>query len=59
LQAIYSRDALAKALYEKVFQWLVTKINENIHSNHKEKDLTVIGLLGILELLFEAVHWIW
>ncbi|KYR02066.1 myosin IE [Tieghemostelium lacteum] len=43
-QAVFSRDALAKALYEKLFQWLVTKINTQINS--AEKGL-VIGILDI------------
>jgi len=43
-QAIYSRDALAKALYERLFQWLVSKINTQI--NNPEKG-PVIGILDI------------
>ncbi|EFA77144.1 myosin IE [Heterostelium album PN500] len=44
VQAIFSRDALAKALYERLFQWLVTRINHEINAN--EKGL-VIGILDI------------
>lgn len=46
-QAIYSRDALAKALYERVFHWLVAKINVNLKATEKASDLYVIGLLDI------------
>ncbi|GAM19588.1 hypothetical protein SAMD00019534_027630 [Acytostelium subglobosum LB1] len=43
-QAVFSRDALAKALYERLFQWLVSRINHEINCN--EKGL-VIGILDI------------
>lgn len=46
-QANYSRDALAKALYERVFHWLVAKINVNLRATDKPSDLYVIGLLDI------------
>ncbi|EGC34012.1 myosin IE [Dictyostelium purpureum] len=43
-QATFSRDALAKALYERLFQWLVSKINTIINSPEKGP---VIGILDI------------
>ncbi|KAK0418532.1 hypothetical protein QR680_013620 [Steinernema hermaphroditum] len=48
--ALYSRDALAKAIYERLFNWVVQKINEAIAvngcKNGRGKD-TVIGVLDI------------
>lgn len=45
-QAIFSRDALSKALYERLFDWIVKTINTNINDPH-EKDMLKIGVLDI------------
>jgi len=45
-QALFSRDALAKALYERLFNWIVDTINLNIN-DPKEKDWLKIGVLDI------------
>ncbi|KAH7731291.1 myosin IG protein [Aphelenchoides avenae] len=44
----YTRDALAKALYERIFCWLVARINEAIHvkGNGRQKS-TLISVLDI------------
>jgi len=55
-QAVYARDAFAKALYERVFSWLVQRINKSIrYKPAYGEDLTVIGVLDIYGFeIFEA-----
>lgn len=45
-QAVYSRDALAKSVYDRLFTWVIKKINENIFSKNAGRR-AVIGVLDI------------
>jgi hypothetical protein len=44
VQAVASRDALAKTVYDRVFDWLVTRVNKAMY---KAADGLVIGVLDI------------
>ncbi|XP_045772593.1 unconventional myosin IC isoform X2 [Maniola jurtina] len=46
-QAQYARDALAKAIYDKHFSWLVSRLNASLAPKHKDPRDSVIGILDI------------
>ncbi|KAG0695254.1 Myosin-IB [Chionoecetes opilio] len=45
-QAVYARDALAKSVYERVFDWLVERINQTLHNTEAGRK-TLLGILDI------------
>ncbi|XP_049544583.1 unconventional myosin IC isoform X1 [Anopheles darlingi] len=45
--AIYARDALAKAVYDRLFSWLVSRINTSLHAEGAAKKNSVMGILDI------------
>ena len=50
VQASYARDALCKALYSRLFSWLVLRINDSIQvpagGNDKRKSMGVLDIYG-------------
>ncbi|XP_071180083.1 unconventional myosin-Ic-like [Mytilus edulis] len=51
-QALYARDALAKGVYDRLFTWIVQKINESLSSRRRSK----CNLMGLLDIYgFEIV----
>lgn len=46
-QAQYARDALAKAMYDKHFSWLVSRLNASLTPAQKDARSSVIGILDI------------
>ncbi|CAG2185717.1 MYO1 [Mytilus edulis] len=54
-QALYARDALAKGVYDRLFTWIVQKINESLSSRRRSK-CNLMGLLDIYGFEIVGVH---
>lgn len=55
-EAIYARDALAKAAYSRLFDWLVTRIDDNLRVGVDGQVQTLIGVLDIYGFEFFEVN---
>lgn len=56
--AIYARDALAKAVYDRLFTWLVCRINKSLHPENTSRKNNVMGILDIYGFeIFEKNHF--
>eukprot|EP01043_Picozoa_sp_COSAG02_P020767 COSAG02_NODE_1032_length_15073_cov_6.097970_5_plen_1742_part_00 len=54
--SVYSRDALAKAAYSRLFDWLVTRIDENLQIGMKDQVQQMIGVLDIYGFEFFEIN---
>ncbi|XP_034239658.1 unconventional myosin IC isoform X2 [Thrips palmi] len=45
--AVYARDALAKAVYDRLFTWLVRRLNFSLQPPREERNDVVMGILDI------------
>ncbi|CAD5117530.1 DgyrCDS6295 [Dimorphilus gyrociliatus] len=54
-EAIYARDALCKAIYSRLFTWIVEKINDGIRTKRrgKKKSMGVLDIYGFENNGFE------
>ncbi|EGR34128.1 myosin head, putative [Ichthyophthirius multifiliis] len=49
-ECINIKDTLSKYLYEKLFNWIVQKLNENITPTNQQNDKSLEGEIGLLDI---------
>ena len=56
-QAAYARNALAKALYSRMFDWIVEAVNVQLAKEHESLCLGVLDIYGfeIFQVRFRAL----
>lgn len=58
-QGQYARDALAKAIYDKHFSWLVSRLNASLTPKDRDSKASVIGILDIYGFeIFPKNRWV-
>lgn len=56
--ALYARDALAKAVYDRLFSWLIQRLNNSLEPEDKEEKYSALGILDIYGFeIFEKNRW--
>ena len=48
-QALYARDALSKSTYERMFQWLVQRLNSSLENKVSNKRTIAVVIASPLE----------
>ena len=44
---VYARDALSKAVYDRLFSWLVRRLNTSLASHDQGNKHSLLGILDI------------